>query len=108
MLVVLFFGVVYLTDSVTGRFKQRSMALFKTSEKLRTRSPQRLILSGRDRHSRYRPQKRTWFTEGEKRFAHGTHRGDLCGLCVFAVQNLLSTESVRRLVNRGGWADLIT
>jgi signal transduction histidine kinase len=46
MLVVLLFGVVYLTDSVTGRFKQRSMALFKTSEKLRTRSEelQRLLL----------------------------------------------------------------
>jgi signal transduction histidine kinase len=37
---------VYLTDSVTGRFKQRNIALFKTSEKLRARSEelQRLLL----------------------------------------------------------------
>jgi signal transduction histidine kinase len=45
MLVVLLFGVVYLTDSVTSRFKQRNIALFRTSEKLRLRGEelQRLI-----------------------------------------------------------------
>jgi signal transduction histidine kinase len=45
MLVVLLFGVVYLTDSVTGRFKQRNIALYRTSEKLRQRSEelQRLL-----------------------------------------------------------------
>jgi signal transduction histidine kinase len=46
MLVVLLFGIVYLTDSVTGRFKQRNITLFKTSEKLRARGEelQRLLL----------------------------------------------------------------
>jgi len=45
MLVVLLIGVVYLTDSVTSRFKQRTMALFRTSEKLRKRGEdmQRLL-----------------------------------------------------------------
>jgi signal transduction histidine kinase len=45
MLVVLLFGVVYLTDSVTSRFKQRNIALFRTSEKLRMRGEdlQRLL-----------------------------------------------------------------
>jgi len=46
MLVALLFGVVYLTDSVTGRFKTRSIELFRTSEKLRARSEelQRLLI----------------------------------------------------------------
>jgi signal transduction histidine kinase len=45
MLLVLLFGVVYLTDSVTSRFKQRNIALFRTSEKLRIRGEelQRLL-----------------------------------------------------------------
>jgi signal transduction histidine kinase len=45
MLVVLLFGVVYLTDSVTSKFKERNIALFRTSEKLRERSEelQRLL-----------------------------------------------------------------
>jgi len=37
MLVVLLLGIVYLTDSVTSRFKERTGALFRTSEKLRQR-----------------------------------------------------------------------
>jgi signal transduction histidine kinase len=45
MLVVLLLGVVYLTDSVTSRFKERTRALFRTSEKLRDRGEelQRLL-----------------------------------------------------------------
>jgi signal transduction histidine kinase len=45
MLIVLLFGVVYLTDSVTSRFKERTRALFRTSEKLRSRGEelQRLL-----------------------------------------------------------------
>jgi len=43
--VITLFGIVYLTDSVTSRFKQRSIELHETSEQLRerTRELQRLL-----------------------------------------------------------------
>jgi signal transduction histidine kinase len=44
-LVVALFGIVYLTDSVTGRFKQRNIELYRTGEMLRERTDelQRLL-----------------------------------------------------------------
>jgi len=40
VLVALVFGMVYLTDTVTGRFKRRGIQLFEASEKLRERKEQ--------------------------------------------------------------------
>lgn len=53
MIVVLLLGVVYLTDSVTSRFKERTRALFRTSEKLRDRGEElQRLLSEREEAER--------------------------------------------------------